>query len=100
MLFYLKPALSFEVLYIMRKLHYKVPKNKKEAIRFVYTLDSEWDKCFEIKNKRERCKAILRVHKAALECRDSMKTKEDSYDLKRAISIIEKWLNAHRLSRI
>ena len=84
----------------MRKLYYKIPKNKREALKFVYFLDLEWDKCFGINNKRERCKAIMRVHKAALECRINMKSQDENPDLKKAISIIEKWLNIHRLSRV
>ena len=84
----------------MRKLYYKIPKNKREALRFVYFLDSEWDKCSRISNKRERCKAIMRVHKAALECRAAIKDQDNTPELKKAASIIEKWLNIHRLSRV
>ena len=84
----------------MRKLRYKVPRNKRDALRFVCFLDSEWDKCFQIENKRERCKAIMKVHKAAIECREIMKSKSHDYNLKNAISILEKWLNLHRLSGI
>lgn len=84
----------------MRKLYYKTPNNKRAALKFVYFLDIEWNKCFDIKSKRKRCKAIMKIHKAALECRDDMKSELDGPDLKKAISVIEKWLNVHRLSGV
>ena len=40
-----------------------MPRNKKEAIKFVLFLDSEWSKCSDIKNKRDRCKKIIIVSK-------------------------------------
>jgi len=84
----------------MRKLYYKTPNNKREALKFVYFLDIEWGRCLDVKNKRKRCKAIMKIHKAALECRDDMKNEPDSPNLKMAISVIEKWLNVHRLSGV
>ena len=84
----------------MRKFYYKVPKNKRDALRFVYFLDSEWDKCFKIGIKRDRCKAILKVQRTAVDCMEKMKSQEQCFDLKKAISILEKWLRMHRLSDV
>jgi hypothetical protein len=84
----------------MKKLYYKVPKNKKEAIKFVYLLDYEWEKSFKIKNKRERCKAIMKIHNTALNCYEHLKSLKDNEGLLKAISILEIWLKRRRLSNV
>jgi hypothetical protein len=84
----------------MKKLYYKVPKNKKEAVKFVHLLDYECEKSFKIKNKRERCKAIMKIHRTALDCHEHLKSLKDNDGLLKAISILEIWLKRRKFSNV
>ena len=84
----------------MRSLHHKIPKNKKDALRFVYFLDNEWKKCFEIQNKRDRCKRMMKVHRLGIDCYRHLKKHEQDKGLKDAVFIMETWLKKQKLSSI
>jgi len=81
----------------MRKLNFKLPKNKKDALRAIATFDLEWNNVMSIKNKRTRCSGLRKIHRATnfifLAAKDKYKLDGDEH-MREVAAVFAKWIRS------
>lgn len=89
----------------MEKMIVIFPKNKKEALEVVGVLNAEWESALQTENKRERCKKLRRIIKAAQmmrkEALDRAKKVDEgsiipiNWQMRQVANLFALWLRQH-----